>query len=143
MEGQIEQAQIADRYKLPLLTRFTYSKVPLDLKSDEHIAVFDSWLKRHSQEKTIGVPTMSNLGSDYLFSHEQHVRLLSAYCWLSYHFEDIFNEREKAHKMRSDLTQAIEVLLKASASKSNKQVKEKNTKAKGSQMGYMQGSRQR
>lgn len=122
MEGQIEQAQIADRYKLPLLTRFTYSKVPLDLKSDEHIAVYESWLKRHHKGQAIGAPAMGMSSGDYLFSHEQHVRLLSAYCWLSYHFEDVFHEREKAQKMRSDLTQSIEVLLKANAARSNKKV---------------------
>lgn len=112
METQIELAQKADRYNLPLLTRFKYSKAPMDLKSEEHMEVYASWLRHHTKGHKIGVPQMIIAG-DALFLHEQQVRLLSSYCWLSYQFEDVFTEREKAQEKRMKLTQTIEKLLKS------------------------------
>jgi ATP-dependent RNA helicase SUPV3L1/SUV3 len=117
MDDMMELAWRADkRLGLDLRTRFAFAKTPLDRNDEEHVKRWESWMKAVEQGKTVEAPTQpeqarSSREDDKLWECERAMKLLSAYCWLSWRFEESFPERAKAERARAELTEAIERML--------------------------------
>jgi ATP-dependent RNA helicase SUPV3L1/SUV3 len=127
MEDMIDLAWKADRrLGLNLSTRFAYAKTPLDRNDLEHVKSWESWMRAHEQGQRVRAPVSpmapkSAREDDRLWEAERAMKLLSAYCWLSWRFEDIFTERSEAEKARAQLSERIEAMLaKAGAAQAKK-----------------------
>ena len=125
MEDMMDLASRADRrIGLNLMTRFGYAKTPLDRNDSDHVKVWESWMRSHESGQVVNAPTemmtpKTSKDDDKLWEMERAMKLLSAYCWLSWRFESVFVEREKAEKARAFLSEKIETILSKMSSSKN------------------------
>jgi hypothetical protein len=59
---------------------------------------------------------------------ESSYQLLTSYCWLSYQFEETFQQRDLAKKLQLKCSQVIERILKSGLTKESKTNKKKTSK---------------
>ncbi len=113
LEDMVEIATIVDHYKLDIVTKFHLATAPLTLSSPYIVGVFESYLGRMEAQKVIPYtpPILSGayaLTNEELLHAEDMVKEISLYLWLSYRFEDIFIDAEKARAHRNVLNAYIE-----------------------------------
>lgn len=149
MEDMMELAWRADRrLGLPLDVRFGYSKTPLDRNDLDHLKVWEGWMRAHEQGKTARAPVSafapkSSRDDDKLWEYERAMKLLSAYCWLSWRFEEVFSEREMAEAARLDYSEKIEGLLNKMSSSKSVHLKAGSTKLPQKKGGKFLGGKKR
>lgn len=117
MEDMIELALRTDRRSdLDLLRRFAYAKTPLDKDDVDHVRAWESWMATHARGRAVRAPLeparpRGPSEADQLWEWERASRLLSAYCWLSWRFEEAYPDRDKAEAARNELSNKIENAL--------------------------------
>lgn len=121
MEDMIMLAGLADRREsLSMEEKFIYARTPIDRRDDEHLKMWEFWMKKHERGDAIkvGTYTMQYSGSmeDKLWEYERSMKILGAYCWLSWRFEEFFVDRESAEEQRQDISKRIEEILAKKAS---------------------------
>lgn len=138
MEDMIELAWKADqRSKLDLSTRFAYAKTPVDRADLDHVRIWESWMRDHEMGRKTKAPTevlepRSPRAEDKLWECERAMKLLSAYCWLSWRFEDVFTQREAAEAARAQISKKIEAMLsKMGSTMATKNPAKKNARNHG------------
>lgn len=117
MEDMMDLAWRADRrLKLGLQERFAYAKTPLDRNDLDHLKIWEGWMRSHEDGREVKAPVSpmaarSSRDEDRLWECERAMKLLSAYCWLSWRYEAVFPERAEAEAARADLSVKIEAML--------------------------------
>lgn len=117
MEDMVELAWRADkRADLSLQERFTYARAPIDRRDDEHLRLWEGWMRRHERAEAIRAPAWEApprgaADDERLWEYERAMKTLAAYSWLSWRFEEIYVERDLADERRAKLSESIEAIL--------------------------------
>ena len=113
IEDMLEASKITDEYDLDIATKYHLSCAPLTLKSPYIVSVFESYIRKIEQKRTIDYIPPELIGNyarttqDLLLA-EDMVKEISLYLWLSYRFQDYFLDHEKARRYRATLNKYIE-----------------------------------
>ncbi len=113
LEDMLEASKITDEYDLDIATKYHLSCAPLTLKSPYIVSVFESYIRKIEQKRTIDYIPPELIGNyarttqDLLLA-EDMVKEISLYLWLSYRFGDYFLDQEKARRYRATLNKYIE-----------------------------------
>ncbi|HEV7873850.1 MAG TPA: helicase-related protein [Enterovirga sp.] len=119
LEEIMEVAKIIDRARLPIEEKFAFSVCPVDRRDDVSIGILDRWAQ--ARAAGLSVPALrANLAGE-LDYQERTVKLASAYLWLSRRFPDTFDDVETIRELRSRANGAIELHLRATATRKAKQ----------------------
>lgn len=117
MEDMVELAWRADkREDLSLQERFTYARAPIDRRDDDHLRLWESWMRRHERAERVAAPAWEppprgSADDERLWEYERAMKTLAAYSWLSWRFEEIYTDREAADERRAKLSESIEAIL--------------------------------
>lgn len=117
MEDMVELAWRADkRLDLSLEERFTYARAPIDRRDEDHLRMWEGWMRRHERADRVAAPPWEPLGrgvadDERLWEYERAMKVLAAYSWLSWRFEEIYTERALADERRAQLSGSIEEIL--------------------------------
>jgi len=113
LEDMLEASKIVDEYDLDIATKYHLACAPLTLKSPYIVSVFDSYIRKIEQKRSIDyippelVGKYARTTQDLLLA-EDMVKEISLYLWLSYRFKDYFLDQEKARRYRATINKYIE-----------------------------------
>ena len=117
IDSMLEVSAIVDEYRLDLKTRFHLACAPVSLSSPYIELVFKRYIKQiESGEKVKYIPPHDlpkfAQTNEMMLNAEDRVREISLYLWLSFKFEELFQEKQKALEARVRLNNYIEASLK-------------------------------
>ena len=117
LEGMLEAAQIVDRYRLDLPSKYHLACAPVSFVSPYIVESFERYVRALEQHKPVAYIPPSHLGEhavtmEQLLEAEDRVKEISLYLWLSYRFPEYFVDAEKARDQRGVLNRFIEASLK-------------------------------
>jgi ATP-dependent RNA helicase SUPV3L1/SUV3 len=117
LDSMLEISTIVDEYRLSLKTRFHLACAPVSLSSPYIESVFHRYIKQIEAEQQVNYIPPRDLPkfaqtNEMMLNAEDRVREISLYLWLSFKFEDLFQEKQKAIDARVRLNQYIEASLK-------------------------------
>jgi ATP-dependent RNA helicase SUPV3L1/SUV3 len=113
LEDMLEASKIVDEYDLDIATKYHLSCAPLTLKSPYIVSVFESYIRKIEQKRSIDYIPPELIGkyartTQDLLLAEDMVKEISLYLWLSYRFKDYFLDQEKARRYRATINKYIE-----------------------------------
>ncbi|HHD81726.1 MAG TPA: helicase, partial [Campylobacterales bacterium] len=117
IDSMLEIAAIVDEYRLDLKTRFHLACAPASISSPYIESVFHRYIKEIEANKPViyipprDLPKYAQT-NEMMLNAEDRVREISLYLWLSFKFEHLFQETDKAIKARVRLNNYIEASLK-------------------------------
>eukprot|EP01080_Neovahlkampfia_damariscottae_P010409 gene10409-2938_t len=124
MEDQIEIAALIDDIEMPFSDRLKFTMVPIDTDNMKSMSALKRFAHYHSKGEIVRIQKKNlNLNpktSSELSELESYYQLLTAYCWLSYQFEDTFIQRELAKTLQLQCSHIIEKVLKKGLRKDEK-----------------------
>lgn len=127
MEDMIELAWRADRReKLSIQQRFMYAKAPMDQRDEELLGAWEEWMRSH--EKGQKAKLAPAYGGGDLARLERRMKMLTAYLWLSWRFQDVYADRNAAEQERESTCELIEQALSNQAKAKAMAPRGKNTK---------------
>ena len=117
IDSMLEIAAIVDEYRLDLKTRFHLACAPASISSPYIESVFHRYIKQIEANQEVAyipprdLPKVAQT-NEMMLNAEDRVREISLYLWLSFKFENLFLEKEKALATRVRLNNYIEASLK-------------------------------
>jgi len=117
IDSMLEISAIVDEYELDLKTRFHLACAPASISSPYIESVFHRYIKDIEINKPViyipprDLPKYAQT-NEMMLNAEDRVREISLYLWLSFKFEHLFQETEKAIQARVRLNNYIEASLK-------------------------------
>lgn len=117
IDSMLEISAIVDEYRLDLKTRFHLACAPASISSPYIESVFHRYIKDIEANKPViyipprDLPKYAQT-NEMMLNAEDRVREISLYLWLSFKFEALFQETEKAIQARVRLNNYIEASLK-------------------------------
>jgi ATP-dependent RNA helicase SUPV3L1/SUV3 len=117
IDSMLEISAIVDEYRLDLKTRFHLACAPASISSPYIESVFHRYIKEiEANNPVIYIPPRDlpkyAQTNEMMLNAEDRVREISLYLWLSFKFEHLFQETEKAIQARVRLNNYIEASLK-------------------------------
>ena len=117
LDSMLEISSIVDEYRLDLKTRFHLACAPVSLSSPYLESVFNRYIKQIEADLPVNYIPPRDLPkfaqtNEMMLNAEDRVKEISLYLWLSFKFEELFQEKEKAVTARVRLNQYIEASLK-------------------------------
>ncbi|CAA6814081.1 MAG: Helicase-like [uncultured Sulfurovum sp.] len=117
LDSMLEISTIVDEYRLDLKTRFHLACAPVSLSSPYIESVFNRYIKQIEAGLPVAYIPPRDLPkfaqtNEMMLNAEDRVKEISLYLWLSFKFEDLFQEKQKALEARVRLNQYIEASLK-------------------------------
>ncbi len=117
IDSMLEVSAIVDEYQLDLKTRFHLACAPVSLSSPYIESVFHRYIKQIEAGQMVAYIPPRDLPkfaqtNEMMLNAEDRVREISLYLWLSFKFEDLFQEKQKAIEARVRLNSYIEASLK-------------------------------
>jgi len=117
LDSMLEISAIVDEYRLDLKTRFHLACAPVSLSSPYIESVFHRYIKDIESDKPVAYIPPRDLPkfaqtNEMMLNAEDRVREISLYLWLSFKFEELFQEKQKAIDARVRLNSYIEASLK-------------------------------
>ena len=117
LDSMLEISSIVDEYRLDLKTRFHLACAPVSLSSPYIESVFHRYIKQIEADQPVNYIPPRDLPkfaqtNEMMLNAEDRVKEISLYLWLSFKFEALFQEKEKAVTARVRLNQYIEASLK-------------------------------
>ena len=117
IDSMLEIATIVDEYQLDLKTRFHLACAPASISSPYIESVFHRYIKQIEANQPVkyipprDLPKVAQT-NEMMLNAEDRVREISLYLWLSFKFEELFQETQKAIDARVRLNNYIEASLK-------------------------------
>jgi len=117
IDSMLEISEIVDEYNLDLKTRFHLACAPASISSPYIESVFHRYIKQIEAGKTVEyippreLPKFAQT-NEQMLNAEDRVREISLYLWLSFKFEELFPQTQKALDSRVRLNNFIENSLK-------------------------------
>ncbi len=117
IDSMLEIATIVDEYRLDLKTRFHLACAPASISSPYIESVFHRYIKQIEAKQPVkyipprDLPKVAQT-NEMMLNAEDRVREISLYLWLSFKFEELFQETQKAIDSRVRLNNYIEASLK-------------------------------
>jgi ATP-dependent RNA helicase SUPV3L1/SUV3 len=117
LDSMLEISSIVDEYRLSLKTRFHLACAPVSLSSPYIESVFHRYIKDIEADQAVtyipprDLPKFAQT-NEMMLNAEDRVKEISLYLWLSFKFEELFQEKQKAIDARVRLNQYIEASLK-------------------------------
>jgi ATP-dependent RNA helicase SUPV3L1/SUV3 len=117
IDSMLEISAIVDEYRLDLKTRFHLACAPASISSPYIESVFHRYIKQIEAGLAVeyipprDLPKFAQT-NEMMLNAEDRVREISLYLWLSFKFEEMFPETEKAIETRVRLNNYIEASLK-------------------------------
>ncbi len=117
IDSMLEIAAIVDEYRLDLKTRFHLACAPASISSPYIESVFHRYIKQIEANEPVkyipprDLPKVAQT-NEMMLNAEDRVREISLYLWLSFKFEELFQETQKAIEARVRLNNYIEASLK-------------------------------
>ena len=117
IDSMLEIATIVDEYRLDLKTRFHLACAPASISSPYIESVFHRYIKQIEADQPVkyipprDLPKFAQT-NEMMLNAEDRVREISLYLWLSFKFEELFQETQKAIDARVRLNNYIEASLK-------------------------------
>ena len=117
IDSMLEIASIVDEYRLDLKTRFHLACAPASISSPYIESVFHRYIKQIEANQPVryipprDLPKVAQT-NEMMLNAEDRVREISLYLWLSFKFEELFQETQKAIDARVRLNRYIENSLK-------------------------------
>ena len=117
IDSMLEIAAIVDEYRLDLKTRFHLACAPASISSPYIESVFHRYIKQIEANKPVryfpprDLPKVAQT-NEMMLNAEDRVREISLYLWLSFKFEELFQETQQAIDARVRLNNYIEASLK-------------------------------
>ena len=117
IDSMLEIASIVDEYRLDLKTRFHLACAPASISSPYIESVFHRYIKQIEANKPVryfpprDLPKVAQT-NEMMLNAEDRVREISLYLWLSFKFEELFQETQQAIDARIRLNNYIEASLK-------------------------------
>lgn len=117
IDSMLEISTIVDEYRLDLKTRFHLACAPASISSPYIESVFHRYIKDIEANKPViyipprDLPKYAQT-NEMMLNAEDRVREISLYLWLSFKFEHLFQETQKAIDSRVRLNNYIEASLK-------------------------------
>jgi ATP-dependent RNA helicase SUPV3L1/SUV3 len=117
IDSMLEISAIVDEYRLDLKTRFHLACAPASISSPYIESVFHRYIKDIEANKPViyipprDLPKYAQT-NEMMLNAEDRVREISLYLWLSFKFEALFQETDKAIQARVRLNNYIEASLK-------------------------------
>jgi len=117
LDSMLEISTIVDEYRLDLKTRFHLACAPASISSPYIESVFHRYIKQIEAEQPVAYLPPRDLPkfaqtNEMMLNAEDRVREISLYLWLSFKFEELFQETQKALDARVRLNNYIEASLK-------------------------------
>ncbi|CAA6807362.1 MAG: Helicase-like [uncultured Sulfurovum sp.] len=117
IDSMLEISAIVDEYQLDLKTRFHLACAPASISSPYIESVFHRYIKQIEAQTPVAYIPPRDLPSyaqtnEMMLNAEDRVREISLYLWLSFKFEKLFKETQKAIEARVRLNNYIEASLK-------------------------------
>ncbi len=117
IDSMLEISAIVDEYRLDLKTRFHLACAPASISSPYIESVFHRYIKQIEAGQAVAYIPPRDLPkfaqtNEMMLNAEDRVREISLYLWLSFKFEDLFQEKQKAIDARVRLNSYIEASLK-------------------------------
>ncbi|CAA6816103.1 MAG: Helicase-like, partial [uncultured Sulfurovum sp.] len=117
IDSMLEISAIVDEYRLDLKTRFHLACAPASISSPYIESVFHRYIKQIEAGLAVAYIPPRDLPkfaqtNEMMLNAEDRVREISLYLWLSFKFEDLFQETQKAIEARVRLNNYIEASLK-------------------------------
>ncbi len=113
IESMLELAAIVDEYDLDLRSRYHLACAPASLGSPYIESVYHRYLTHLEKGETVPyippreLPSYAHTNEELLHA-EDRVKEVSLYLWLSFKFQDLFPDTEKAREARERLNRFIE-----------------------------------
>ena len=117
IDSMLEISAIVDEYTLDLKTRFHLACAPASISSPYIESVFHRYIKQIEAGLPVkyipprDLPKFAQT-NEMMLNAEDRVREISLYLWLSFKFEDMFPDTQKAIETRVRLNNYIEASLK-------------------------------
>jgi ATP-dependent RNA helicase SUPV3L1/SUV3 len=117
IDSMLEISAIVDEYRLDLKTRFHLACAPASISSPYIESIFHRYIKDIEANKPVvyipprDLPKYAQT-NEMMLNAEDRVREISLYLWLSFKFENLFQETDKAIQARIRLNNYIEASLK-------------------------------
>ena len=117
IDSMLEIAAIVDEYRLDLKTRFHLACAPASISSPYIESVFHRYIKQIEANQPVkyfpprDLPKVAQT-NEMMLNAEDRVREISLYLWLSFKFEELFQETQQAIDARLRLNNYIEASLK-------------------------------
>ena len=117
IDSMLEIASIVSEYDLDLKTRFHLACAPASISSPYIESVFHRYIKQLEANKPVeyipprDLPKFAQT-NEMMLNAEDRVREISLYLWLSFKFEEFFQDTQKALEARVRLNNFIEASLK-------------------------------
>jgi len=117
IDSMLEIASIVDEYRLDLKTRFHLACAPASISSPYIESVFHRYIKQIEANQPVkyipprDLPKVAQT-NEMMLNAEDRVREISLYLWLSFKFEELFQDTQKALDARVRLNNYIEASLK-------------------------------
>lgn len=117
IDSMLEIALIVSEYDLDLKTRFHLTCAPASISSPYIESVFHRYIKQLEANKPVeyipprDLPKFAQT-NEMMLNAEDRVREISLYLWLSFKFEEFFQDTQKALEARVRLNSFIEASLK-------------------------------
>jgi len=117
IDSMLEISAIVDEYRLDLKTRFHLACAPASISSPYIESVFHRYIKQIEAGQPVAYLPPRDLPkfaqtNEMMLNAEDRVREISLYLWLSFKFEELFQETQKAIDARVRLNNYIEASLK-------------------------------
>jgi ATP-dependent RNA helicase SUPV3L1/SUV3 len=117
IDSMLEISAIVDEYRLDLKTRFHLACAPASISSPYIESVFHRYIKQIEANLPVAYIPPRDLPkfaqtNEMMLNAEDRVREISLYLWLSFKFEELFKETQKAIDARVRLNNYIEASLK-------------------------------
>jgi hypothetical protein len=109
LEDMMQKARWIGRQALPLAERFSYACAPLEIRDEDAVGLFISWVRQHVQGKVNRAPTLPSTKD--LAKLEAQAKLYMLYAWLAYRFPKIYPELAEAQARYRDRNRQIERML--------------------------------
>lgn len=117
IDSMLEISAIVDEYQLDLKTRFHLACAPASISSPYIESVFHRYIKQIEAGIPVkyipprDLPRVAQT-NEMMLNAEDRVREISLYLWLSFKFEELFKDTQKAIEARVRLNSYIEASLK-------------------------------
>jgi len=117
IDSMLEISAIVDEYRLDLKTRFHLACAPASISSPYIESVFHRYIKQIEADQPVAYIPPRDLPkfaqtNEMMLNAEDRVKEISLYLWLSFKFEELFKETQKAIDARVRLNNYIEASLK-------------------------------
>jgi ATP-dependent RNA helicase SUPV3L1/SUV3 len=117
IDSMLEIAAIVDEYRLDLKTRFHLACAPASISSPYIESVFHRYIKQIEDGEPVtyipprDLPKFAQT-NEMMLNAEDRVKEITLYLWLSFKFENLFKDTQKALEARVRLNNYIEASLK-------------------------------